>query len=184
MLSTHRAGKGGGMGVWGVEFRLNRTEGAPACLPPLVSESRAHHVGAQQASLGSSEWANALQPSPAPPVLDRPSRLPLLISPASLLCPQHTQGPEGALDGFGAQQAPQARVGRANALSSSPTPLVPVGPSRLPLLISLVSILYPQDPCSLEWALEGGRSTWELSRLPGPQWAGQMPSAPFQLLWS
>ena len=68
--------------------------------------------------------------------------------------------------------------------SSSPAPLIPKGPSHLPLLISLVSFLRSQDPHYLEGTLEGRRLAWELSRFPMPQWAGQTPSAPFPFLWS
>ena len=39
----------------------------------------------------------------------------------------------------------------------------------------------PKDPCGLEGALEGRGSAWELSRLPGPEWVGQSPSAPLLL---
>ena len=70
---------------------------------------------------------------------------------------------------LGAQQAPQAPVGGANALSSSLVLLGQEGPSRLPLLIFPASLLCPQDPHGLEGALEGGGSAWELSRLPGPE---------------
>ena len=52
------------------------------------------------------------------------------------------------------------------------------GPSRLPLLISLASLLCPQDPHGLEGALDCRELAWELSRLPMPQWVGQLPSTP------
>ena len=39
-----------------------------------------------------------------------------------------------------------------------------------------------KDPRDLEGALEGRGSAWELSRLPWPQWAGQLPSAALPLL--
>ena len=59
-----------------------------------------------------------------------PSCLPLLISPASLLCPQGPTWPGGGLEGqrtgLGAQQVPQAQVGGAVTLRSSPAP--PGGP--------------------------------------------------------
>ena len=73
-------------------------------------------------------------------------------------------------------------MGGANALLSSPAPLVWEGPSHLPLLISLASLLCPQGPTQPGGDLEGRGSTWELSRLPGPEWAGQLPSAPHPLL--
>ena len=65
---------------------------------------------------------------------------------------------------LGAQQASGARVGQANPLLSSPAPPVPDGPSSLPLLISLASLLCPQDQCG--W---GGRG--------GPWRAGDWPSS-------
>ena len=99
--------------MWGVWLRLNGTEGAQACLPPVVSEGGGPHLGAQQAS-----WV---------------------------------------------------RVGGADALRSSPPSLVPEVLSHLPLLISLASLLCPQDPLSLEGALEDGGPAWELSRLPVPE---------------
>ena len=107
----------------GVGLRYNRTEGAQACPSPLVSENGGPHLGAQQAS-----WA---------------------------------------------------QVGMADALLSSPAPPVWEGPSRLPLLFSPRLLSYaPKDPQDLEGALEGRGLAWELSRLPGPERAGQTPSAP------
>ena len=53
---------------------------------------------------------------------------------------------EGRGPHLGAQQASWARVGRANALPSSPAPLAWEGPSSLPLLVSLTSLLCPQGP--------------------------------------
>ena len=72
----------------------------------------------------------------------------------------------------------------AEQTPSSPAPPVLEGPSHLPLLISLASLLCPQGPRGLEWALEGGRSARELSRLLRPQWAEQTPRDPLPLLWS
>ena len=84
---------------------------------------------------------------------------------------------EGGGPHLGAQQASCARVGQANALLSK-------GLSCLPLLISAASLLCPQDQCSRREgvALEGRGLAWELSKLPGPKWAGQMPSTPLLLL--
>ena len=36
----------------------------------------------------------------------------------------------------------------------------------------------------LPWSQRAGDLSWELSRLPVPEWAGQSPSAPLPLLWS
>ena len=48
MLRTH--GAGNGSGGLGMGLRLNRTEGAQACLPPLISEGGGPYLGAQQSS--------------------------------------------------------------------------------------------------------------------------------------
>ena len=138
-------------------LRLNGTEGAQACPPPLVSEGRGPHLGAQQASWARVGRANALLSSPAPLVLKGPSSLPLLISPASFLCPQDQCGqgwwePWRAGDQPGSSAGSPGPSGWAIALCSSPNP--PGGPLRLPLLISLASgapmwpplLLPPQSP--------------------------------------
>ena len=84
---------------------------------------------------------------------------------------------------LGAQWGSRARVGRANALHSSPAPPGGPLPPDSPVLPS-ASFLCPQDQCGRgeEGALEGRGPAWALSRLPGPEWAGQMPSAPLLLL--
>ena len=69
----------------------------------------------------------------------------------------------------------------AGQSSSAPLPLLLDGPSCLPLMISLASLLCPPGPTQSGGALEGRGSAWELSRLPEPEWAGQSPSAPFPL---
>ena len=91
---------------------------------------------------------------------------------------------EGAGPHLGAQQASWARVGRANALCSSPARLwlIPDGSFCLPLLFSPASLLCPQGPTWPGGVLEDKGSAWELSRLPGPKWVGQLPSAPLPLL--
>ena len=106
-------------GLWGVGFRLKEQK-AQVCPPPLVSEGRGPHLGGQQPS-----WA---------------------------------------------------RVGRANALVSSPAPPVWEGPSHLPLLISpQPPSCAPKEPQHLQGALEGRVLAWELSRLPGPSGPGDRP---------
>ena len=62
--------------------------------------------------------------------------------------------------------------------SSGPGPEVP---SHLPVLISLASILCPQDPPGLEGALEGMGWAWELRKLPEPDWVGQPAGEPGRL---
>ena len=109
--------------------------------PTLVSEDRGPHLGAQQASWALVGRANALLSSPAPPVWEGPSRLPLLISWASLLCPKGPTRPGGGLRGqgtvLGAQQALQPEWARRSPSAS--LLLFPESPSRLPLLISPAS---------------------------------------------
>ena len=58
MLRTLRAGKGpGGCGRWGLDSRKSR---GPGVSPPLVSEGRGPHLGAQKASWARVGRANAL----------------------------------------------------------------------------------------------------------------------------
>ena len=85
------------------------------------------------------EWVGQSPSTPFPLLLEGPSCLPLLISPASLLCPQYLCGPDRALGcggtSLGAQQAPQPEWARRSP--SAPLPPFPESPSHLPLLISL-----------------------------------------------
>ena len=129
MLRTHRAGKGpGGCGGWGLGSRNRRGPGMP---PPLVLEGRGPHLGAPQAS-----WARIGGQTPSSPLLllpsgvwEGPSRLPLLISPASLLC----QLPWWSLLNSQADALPSKHPTRvSNRLLLS---LSSQSPSRLPLLI-------------------------------------------------
>ena len=117
-------------GVW---LRLKEQKG-PGVPPTPGLRGRGTSPGSPAGFLGSSGWGKR------PTLLSRssqratspPHRLPLLISPASLLCPQDQCGRQGRVGlggegtGLGAQQAPRARVGRAITLCSSPTP--PGGP--------------------------------------------------------
>ena len=91
---------------------------------------------------------------------------------------------EGRGPHLGAQQASWARVGGANALLSSPAPPVwglggPLPPAS-PDLPGLPTM--PPGPTGLKGALDCRGPAWEVSRLPGPQWAGQSPSTPLPLL--
>ena len=98
---------------------------------------------------------NALLSSPAPPVPEGPSHLLLLFSPwppsyAPRASVAGGVGLGGQRTGLGAQQAPWPEW-----VSKRP-PLLQEGPSRLPLLIHLASLLCPQDPHGLEGSLEVG----------------------------
>ena len=129
MLRTHRAGKGpGGCGRWGLGLRNRRGPGMPPipCLRGWGTSS-----GSPAGLLGLSGGANALCSSPTPP--GGSSHLPLLISPASLLCLQGPMRPGGGFGGqetdLGAQQVPWPEwVGQ---LPSAPLPVLPEGPSHL-----------------------------------------------------
>ena len=128
------------------------------CPPPLVSEGRGPHLGVEEAFWARVGRENALLSSPAPPVWEGPSRLPLLISPASLLCPQGPTRPGGGFGGqgisLGAQQAPRARVGRAITLCSS---YPPPGGSLLPASPDLPSLPpMPPGPMWPGWGFVGG----------------------------
>ena len=61
---------------------------------------------------------------------------------------------------------------------SSPAPLVWEGPSCLPLLISRPPSYAPRTSVARGEGegLEGRGLAWDLSRLPVPKWAGQLPS--------
>ena len=111
------------------------------CPPPLASEGRGPHLGAQQAPQARVGGANALLSSPAPSGPGGP--LPP-ASPDLPGLPPMPQGPTqlgwgfgGQGTGLGAQQAPCAQVGGANTLHCSPTlprgSLPPASPD-LPLL--------------------------------------------------
>ena len=104
---------------------------------PHPWSQRAGNLTWEPSRLPVSEWVRQTPSSPLPPLVwEGPSCLPLLISPASLLCPQGPMWPGGGFGGqgisLGAQQAPQARVGQAIALRSSPAlprePLPPASP--------------------------------------------------------
>ena len=136
MLRTHRAGRGaGGCAGWGLVSRNGRGPGVP---PTPELRGRGPHLGAQQASWARVGGAVAILSSPAPPVWEGPSRLPLLISLASLLCPQDPRGLEGwgaALEGRGLAWELSSLPGlsgqgdRPLLLSrSSPRPLPPASP--------------------------------------------------------
>ena len=79
-------------------LRLEEQKG-PRHARPLFSDGMAPHLGAQQASWAQVDGANALLSPSAPLIWEGPSRLPLLISPASLYAPRDPHGLEGALEG-------------------------------------------------------------------------------------
>ena len=85
-------------------------------------------LGAQQARRTRVGRANALCSCPAPPFPEGPSRLPLFISPASLLCPQDHPSLEGTSEGIGSglrarQTSPAGWAGETlGPLSPDPSP--------------------------------------------------------------
>ena len=84
---------------------------------------------------------------------------------------------EGALD----RRGPAWELSRlpgpqlAGQSPSAPLPLLLDGPFRLPPLIFPASLLCPQDPGSLDGALEQGEPAWQLSKLPSPSGPGDHP---------
>ena len=137
MLSTHKAGKGpGGCGGWDLGSRNRR---GPGCPPPR--SQRAWDLTWEPSRLPGLKWAGQSPSTPLLLLLQGPSCLPLLISLASLLCPQGPTQPGGGLEGRG----PAWELGRlpmpkwVGLTPSAPLLLLPQGPSHLPLLISPAS---------------------------------------------
>ena len=118
-------------GLWGVWLRLKELKG-PRCAPHPWSH-RAGDLTWEPSRPPGLEWAGQMPSSPAPPILDGSSPLPLLISLASLLCPQGPMQPEGALEDRGS----------AWELSRLPGP---TGPEDRPPLLSHSSRRVP-PPC-------------------------------------
>ena len=130
LLRTHRAGKGRGGGGFG-GWSSSSTEQKGPRHASLWSQRVGHpHLGAQQASWAQVGRANALHSSPAPPVPEVPSHLPLLVFAASLLSPQDQPSLEGTSGGVG----PGPRAGQTSladwageTLGLLPTDLSPQG---------------------------------------------------------
>ena len=136
MLRTRRAGKGSG-GCGGGAYAQG-TQGAQACPPPLVSEGRGPHLGAQQASWARVGGAVPLHSSATPPGWLLPPSTPDL--PGLLPMPPGPTWPGwGFAEGIclGAQQAPRPQWARRSP--SAPLLFFQESPSRLPLLITLAS---------------------------------------------
>ena len=140
-------------GLWGVGLRLKEKKG-PRRAPTPGLRGQGTGLGAQQAPRA--EWAGQSPSTPPPFLPEGPSRLPLLTSPASLLCSQGPPQPGGVFGaqgiGLGAQQAPWPQWTRRSP--STPLPLFQESPSRLPLLISpasgapILSGLHSSSPLS------------------------------------
>ena len=108
------------------------------CSPPLVSEGRGPHLGAQQAFWAQVGRANALVSSPAPPTCLSCSPLGLPpMPPGPMLL--RVGGSWRAGDRPGSSAGSQAEW--AGQSPSAPLLLLLEGPSRLPLLISLASVM-------------------------------------------
>ena len=137
MLRTHRAGKGlGSCGGWGLG---SRNKGAKVCPPTRVSEGRGPHWEPSRPPV--LEWVGQLPSAPLLLLLEGPSCLPLLISPASLLYPQGPMWPGGTLEGrrLAWELLSLTRLEWVGRSSSTPLLLFSESPSCLPLLISLAS---------------------------------------------
>ena len=174
MLRTHRAGKGpGGCGGLGLGSRNRKGPGMP---PTPGLRGQGTSPGSPAGFLGSSWGANTILSTPAPLVWEGPSYLPLLISLASLLCPQGPTQPGwgfgGQWTGLGAQQFPQARVGGAVALRSSAAltgeSFPPASPD-LPSLRGADPVWPPLLPSPSPVPLHPTSSLWGFSHLLGHQ---------------
>ena len=111
-------------------------------MPPIPGlRGQGTHLGAQQASWARVGGANTFVSSPAPPVLEDPSRVPLLFSPGLLPMPPGPMRPAGGFGGqgtsLGTQQSPRPEW--AGQMPSAPLPFLWDGPPYLPLLINPVS---------------------------------------------
>ena len=136
--------------------------------PPLQSQ-RAGDLTWEPSKLPGLEGVGQMPSSPRLLLPQCPSRLPLLISPVTLLFPQGPTWPGegfgGQGIGLGAQQAPWAPVGRAVTLRSSPPP--PRGPlSPASLVLPSASFLCPpmitilENDSTLVFAMEYS-SEWQ-----------------------
>ena len=134
--------------------------------------------------LSQPQWGRQSPSAPLPLLLDGPSRLPFLISPASLLCPQ--AGPlwprwgfGGWGSGLGAQQAPWPE--RARQSPSTPLRLFLESPSHLPLLISPASGVPILSGFHFSSPLGPPTSYWfTLGFLPSP-WGSESPTSSWQV---
>ena len=171
MLRTHRAGKGpGSYGGWGLGSRNRRGPGVP---PTPGLRGQGTSPGSPAGFLGSSRRDKR------PPLLSCSSHLPLLFSlgllpiPLGPMRPGGGVGPGGQRTGLGSSAGSPGRVGRADALRSSPSPPGGSLPSAFPDLPGLrgadpvwLPLLLPlQPPTSY-------RFTWGF--LPSP-WASRSP---------
>ena len=158
------------------------------CPPPLVSEGRGPHLGAQQASWAQVGGVNALLSSPAPlvwglgnPLLpaspDLPGHPPMSPGPMQVWGRRGSLGGQGT--GLGAQQAPWAPVGRAIALHFSPAPPGWPLPPATPDLLGLPPM--PAGPTLPGWGFGGGGTDLGAQQAPPPEWARRSPSAPLLL---
>ena len=169
-----------GLGGWGLGSGNRQGPGVP---PTPGLRGRGPHLGAQQASWARVGGAVALLSSPAPLVWEGPSRLPLLISPASLLCLQDQCGCGGAWrmgDQPGSSGGSPCPSGRGNCpplLSCSSGlggPLPPASPDLPglrgadpvwpPLLLPLcppTSYQFTWGFLPSPWASESHTSSWQ-----------------------
>ena len=180
MLRTHKEGKvPGGCGGWGLGSRNRRGPGVP---PPLVSEGREPHLGAQPASWAQVGGANTLYSSHAPP------GWPLLpVYPDLPGLPPMPPGPTWPEWGFGggyllgSSAGSPAQVGETITLCSSPTllreSLTPASP-ELPCLTGADPVWPPLSSPPVPLRLTS--SLWGSSHLLGhqspPAAAGRCPS--------
>ena len=164
-----------------------------SCLPLLISLASflcpqgptrpARGFGGQGIGLGAQqapgpEWAGQSLSTPLLLLPDGSSCLPLLISPASLLCPRTHAAWMGLWRGgtsLEAQQAPWPEWARQ--LPSTPLPLFPESSTRLPLLTSLASGSQILSALHFSSPLSPPTSYWfTLVFLPSP-WVSESPTS-------
>ena len=127
-------------GLWGAGLRLKEQKG-PGLPPTPGLRVQGPHLRVQQASWARVGGASALPSSPAPPILEGPSRLPLLISLASgvpILSGPHFSPPSvppmsyrftlGCLPSPQASEFPTS-AGRHPSCGETVTPRPPTAPS-------------------------------------------------------
>ena len=185
MFRTQRARKGpGGCGGWGLDSRNRRGPGVP---PTPGLRGQGTSPGSPAGFLCSSGQAkrspllscsSSLGSGRAPPACLSWSPHPPSCVPKD---PHTLEGPWRAGDRHGSSAGSPNLSGRANCPHSSPAPPRGHLPPSFPFLPS-ASFLCPQGPGQPGGGFEDRGSAWELSRLPGPQLAGQSPSAPHPLL--
>ena len=169
-------------GLFGVGLRLKTQKGHRHVPHPW--SQRAGDLTWEPSRLPGLLWAGQLPSASLLLLLDGSSHLPLLMSSASLLCPQDPCGLAGALEGgywLGSSAGCPARVGGAIALLSSPAlpreSLPPASPDLGASGAPILSGLHFSSPLSPPTSYQ-----FTLGFLPSP-WASVSPTSCQQNPW-